>query len=549
MPAKVEIKDELLRDIRLQILSAGHGNSRQLVEKYAKDLGVSAATLYRRLDVTKGSKKSPRESKIDSALILDVGALKVQAGSVGRNKRYLRTEDAIRLAEQSGVVEPGQLNATTVNQRLRQLGFNAPRAYSRFEDSHVNQVHMLDFSVSEYFGVVKRGESDWVVTPVGKSIANPYKNKQGEQKMKLWLSALVDTWSRRSFIQYFVSPGESLQMVAEFFNACYFRNDANFEAFALPAKMELDQGAVGKSEAFTEGMRRLGVEVVLKASKSEREMIHQSGGKIERRFRSYWQSELLFHQVLQAKEIREISLTDLNLLAYSEMLKINEKAHPIVRRSSIKQRYELGLQERKVAANKGDIALGNRYLEQDIYEVLFKQQYRSVDAAGCISLNNELYEIDDKRFVMSRIQVITDAMGRMKGVGELPNGTSTSFDIWPLVQSEMKRTKPAETLRQQLTQREVALNADAVGIELTLPTEHTNVRKLTTKQVEVKAETAFTEQSEPVLGLDEAKKYLCTALGCRWNEIPEIIQTLVQTAHESGKLTQKTVDQLRKAVG
>jgi hypothetical protein len=457
----------------------------------------------------------------------------------------------IRIGEESGIIKPGDLSRSQLDTRLRELGLNAKRVYTRYEDKLVNEVHMLDFSVSEYFGVESHDGDDWKIVPLGKSAANPYKNKEGDaSKMKLWLCSLVDSYSRLTYHMYVVSPGENMKMATEFLDSCYYRNDERLPVFCLPDRIELDQGSVGKSGDFREGMDRLGIDVVLKANKSDREAKHQSGGKVERRFRSYWQTEVFFAEILRRKEISQMHLHELNLLAYDECVELCEKKHPVRRRHTISQVYNQGLRSRALKYERGEIEVGNEYLNTSLFDVLYKQQYRTVDASGLISIDNIYYEIEDKRFIMEKIEVMTDNDGEMKGrFVDSGTGEEHLFGIHEFDADKAERKAHDPTLKERLSKMDVGVDMDEVSIRRSAQADQPdNVKSLKPAASDKSATTAFTTRTEKQLTFEEAQEMLCDSTNLTWSEIPDIIKNLLTKAYDSNELTKSTIEEFRKVV-
>lgn len=507
--------------------------------------------MYRYAKVTNGKKRTKREPRIPKDIIMNAGAIKVQPGQKGRKKRYLRSRDVLDVLEQTGTIKKGEISEGTINSRLRRLGFNKPRVYTRNEEKYVNLAQQVDFSVSDNFGVVKTTGDDALIKRLGKGAANPYKNKPGDtSKSKLWICSNVESYSRLTNMLYIVSPGENLSVAADFLNYCWLREDADLPALKLPDRLEFDGGSIGRSDDFRKNMDLyLDIEVKMKGNKSDREKEHQSQGKVERRFRSLWQSEGLWAWKLEKMGVNEIYLSELNALVREECIKNARKDHPMRRGHSVLNVYEAGLQKRNITYNKGEISRGNRELHTDMEEVLFKRMYRTPDQSGLISINNEYYEIQDKTFVLEKIEVRHDKHRRIMGVAtDKDTGEIHEFDIRKFDPDVAPLVTPDPTLRETLARREV--NIDYSRMSITEPREGMpdNVKRIGSEAKAAKPRTSFSRPQENNMSFDDARDELCQKLNCTWSQIPETIRDLLQLAYDQKKLTPQTLDDLARAV-
>lgn len=192
--------NELISNIESELRVIPHGRGRKAqAQKIAERMDIHVSTLYRHVDITGGKKKAPRDPEIPQSMIDLVGRVKVEPAMYGRSARYLNTEDAIAVMEDTGKVDPGLLTVSTVDRRLREAGFNQQRSYSRHEDDYANEVHQLDWSVSEgftYGGINEKGQHEIVVD--GSRSTWSYKNKDRptSERLRLWVGSYVDTYSR-----------------------------------------------------------------------------------------------------------------------------------------------------------------------------------------------------------------------------------------------------------------------------------------------------------------------------------------------------------------
>lgn len=547
MAKRTSISPELINRIRAEIDGEGHGERRLIADAWADRLGVSVATIYRKIKITNGKKRSSRDVVIPTELIVRIGQMKAQSFQRGRKGRMLRTDDCIRILEQSGDIEPGTVSRSAVDARLRKMGWNEKRVYHRHEPDHVNQVHMMDFSVSDYAAAVGRiSADDYLIQFQGGGFSS-YKNKPELGNVKLWLCSVMDTYSRVPIMQYRVSTGENLPMAASFMNYAYGREDNDLPVLYLPDRIEMDRGSIGKSKDFYKNLKDiLDIEVRLNSSKSDRHAKHQAGGKIERQFESYWLTENFFSYLLSKKGINEISVSEMNALIRDECIDIAHKTHPTRRDQSRLQAYQTGIQKRTVLYNQAKVAKPNRVFEGDFYNILFKGIQRKADASGMISIDNMYYEIGDKRFVNERIEVIQDSYGEMMGeCTDTLTGEIVRFPIWKFDPDNAKPVKPVKNLRQKLAELPDNTNYDNVSVRRYTAGNNCNIRQMPAAEKKHKAQTPFdAAESVRMMGYDDARQYITEVTGKAWPEIPASIQRLVKLAWENNELDEELLDDL-----
>lgn len=554
MPSRLDISEELTGRMRLEIARAGRGERSLLVGEFARQVGCSPATLWRKLSLTGGARRIERGTSHPDSVIMQLTAIKTQAGLRGRAQRYLTDEETIRIGEEAGIIEPGSMSPSWFRARRNKLGYNLPRAYTAHEDRYVNQVQYMDFSVSEYFGVVAAtDDGDHLVKVLGSNPANPYKNKPDEAKLRLWLASVVESHSRMTVFRYIPSAGENLAMAAEFLNWAWYRQDERLPALNLPDTLHMDQGPIEKSADFSVNLAEiLGVQVVGAASKSDREAHHQSQGKVERRFRTIWRQENAWGYLLERKGINRIKLSELNELAYEHCLKLAQQGHPRRRNTTVAGCYQAGLQSRAIAHRKGELEHGNRSLDIDMRYVLWKRLERTPDATGMVWIDNVPYVISDKRFVLGRIRVLVGTE-RIRGTAKDPvTGAPVFFDVTPFDADNAPAVRPSATMRQEASK--LLLDADFTNVRIMAPAnseaDETPVRHIGTMPKPVAPATAFTDPAPmPVMELQAARVHLCELLDMRWHDIPESVRDLVELAYNNNRLTRDLVADLAKVVG
>ena len=540
--------DDIIADIRTQIESLPHGHRNAAVERIADQFGCSAATVRRRIST--GSKSSARKPEIPDTIIRKIGKLKADSELMGANGRQLATEDAIEMLEQMDEIQPGTVAPSTADRRLRQMGFNAPRVYTRHEDDYVNQVHMVDFSRSEYFEVIGQENGDYILKVDGRRGQWQYKNKPKEERLRLWVVGYIDTYSRAALYRYYASTGENLMMMSQFLRFAWEREDETHPFQHLPLEtLKLDQGAIGKSSTFRSRLQEhLGIRIELAAPKNDRHAHNQSMGKVERPFRSLWQRfELKKAKSMSMKGIETITLSDLNSLVHLYSVQRLQRKHPN-RAQSIGHIYQAGLRMHK-----------QRKLKTDIFALLYTENTRVVSATADIQIDNQLYKVPDQ-YVMQKVRFYTTPDGQLKGSSMDRHHTFDLQMFDPAMETGTRRHAPTpkeqlkdETLTGKVHNLKITnTNTDdlqesevpgRVGSDDAAPKVH----HLPAAEDRVTSDSPFQAESKPIAAFSDwnrCKRYICKAFDCRWVDLADPTQNLFVETFETGKLTREIIDNL-----
>ena len=537
--------DDIIADIRSQVESLPHGQRNAFVERTAENFGCSPATVRRRIST--GSKSCARKPDIPDSVIQKIGKLKADAELMGAHGRQLATEDAIAMLEEMGEIQQGSIAPSTADRRLRKIGFNAPRVYTRHEDDYVNQVHMMDFSRSEYFEVVDFVDGEHILKVDGRRGRWAYKNKPKEERLRLWVVGYIDTYSRAALYRYFASTGENLMMVSQFLSFAWERTDSGHPMRHLPIEtLKLDQGAIGKNSTFRTRLKdHLGIGIDLAAPKNDRHAHNQSMGKVERPFRSLWQRfELAQAKRFKMKGVQTIPLSELNELAHVYATKRLEQKHPN-RAQSIGHIYKTGIRQKQ-----------QRTLKTEIFALLYTENTRVVTATADVQIDNELYKVPD-RYVMQKIRFYTTPDGQLRGSSMDRKDT---FDLQPFDPAQETGTRRHQpTPKEELSAQEQPLNVhklSATGNKDLTASEGPDsvsgqgkgtIHHLPAAEKQVEADTPFAAESKPIAAFTEwheCKLYICTTMTSRWNDLAEPTQAIFEELFESGKLTRDIVDDI-----
>jgi hypothetical protein len=495
---------------------------------------VSTATLYRRINVTNGEKKSHREHEIDQEHIDLIAKIKTEPFTYGVQGRLIATEDAIAIAEESGAVPEGTLHVATVDRRLRESGYKQARMYTRHEEEYVNQVHQMDFSRSEYFEVIER-DGEYMLRVDGRRGVWEYKNKEKSNRLRLWLVGYIDAKSRAYLARYYPATGENLMMATQFLSFAWNREDEIHPMVHLPKVLKLDQGAIGKSAVFRDSLKKnLDIRVELAAPKNDRLADNQSMGKVERRFRTLWQKfELRLSYILKKKGIQEISLADMNVLVHNYCCQLLSKKHPVLKQT-IGQVYETGLRTRVP-----------RTLQTDIFSLLFAEATRVVNVYSEISIDSELYRVP-RQFIGQKVKFYTNPEGEL--MGSSLDG-KVVFELIAIDAENATGERRHEPAFMEESGRSPA-DIEASGLRIVRPPDSPAIQPhvLPAAEERVEKESPFKRDkkvSKHFTEWDQAKMYICEVFDCRWSDIEPKAQDVFVRLFEKDLLDKATINDLK----
>ena len=379
MPRKTTIDARILSECQQAIDVAKHGEKSPIVAKYAKLLHLSAPQLRRHLRDAFGSSRKKRSDK--GVAKVDRTAYQIVAKIILRAidddlMRRLSTAEAIRIAEEKELIEPGSMSAGTFNRLAREdQSLKNVRETVRWQAEYPNQVWQIDTSGSEYLKVdgydPKLKDFLISVRPAGE--ARPYKNKpENEARNRLWIAGIVDDYSRLTYAQYFVAAGENAADVVEILKQALVKKSEN----PLRGKPEVIVSDAGPfihqlGKTFCES---LGIEL-----KNGTPGEHGYTSKVERFFRTYWRREI---KRLLDPDLT-VPLSEINRWLMNELQLINEMKHPNIPTGDRIQNWQ------KINFQGGIVEV----LPETLVNTAFKQVVRTVRDNMVISFNNIEYKI------------------------------------------------------------------------------------------------------------------------------------------------------------
>ena len=381
---------DVAAELRREVAAAGRGARGAVVARWAANLGVSRATVYRSLS-SPGSRKAARASTVKEAWIVAISTIRAQARDV-RSGRELPADLAVREAEKRGLIPADVLTPSTYLRAARRLGHRREKPCRRFQASRANECHQVDVSGSEYLTPI-RERGDWVIrviVPTGTSRKN--RPPRGEGHPKVWCCLVVDDFSRVAFGRYFVAPGESsAEIVAVLAEAWGDRGDWRLPLRGIPERLFADNGPLTHSQVGKQFLRKAGVEIVGRTPYNPR-----ATGKVERCWRTMWQR---FEQPFLLDPGRTMSLDELNGELTAYLAEQNALAHPVYRETTRVKAYLGAL---------GAVAM----LPEDAAALAYREEERLVRTDRTILYQGRAYQAPAE-WLGERIMVSRSIDGRV----------------------------------------------------------------------------------------------------------------------------------------
>lgn len=318
--------------------AAPHGGKQAVYDTACEQLGISKATLMRKLaEVTM---KQPRKQRSDAgktALSKDEAmmiAAALQETMRKNGKQIMSYEQAIevlrsngkiraeRLDESTGEIKP--LSVSAIVRALKGYGLdsdllNAPAPAVRLASKHPNHVWQIDASLCVLYYLRNGQDSTGTAINEGLQVMHAdqfYKNKPANLKRieneRVWRYAITDHASGAIYVEY-VLGAESGENITNCFINAMLKRGKNDPFHGVPAMVMVDPGSANTGAAFQNLCRALGVKVQVNIPGNPRAkgQVENAHNIIERKFES------------GLKFVRVESLADLNEVAWQWMRNFN----------------------------------------------------------------------------------------------------------------------------------------------------------------------------------------------------------------------------------
>lgn len=348
--------------VRREWTEAGWGMKRPVIEKWSAATGVSVHALYARLDTGRKRKKQERGIKNIEEQALIIAQIKRRPPE---HRGMITTEDAMELARSQGYKITA--SKSSVDRVMREMGMGSRKRHVRYQADRPNVCHHVDASSSDVFFVARKlADGDYVLKL--HAGYKGYKNKPVPIRQRPWIYGLIDDYSGLFLARYTVAEGENALDNVDF--VCHA-----WSQIGIPEFIKGDCGPMMKSDDFRFFLHRLSVAVDPSVPGNK-----NAHGKIERKWRDMWAR---FEKPFFGGDIRkfEIKLSELNehLARFCE--RWNERPHRLERKITRKQAWM------KINQQGGYMAL-----PADALKKLVSRYERTIDSAGCFTVNAETFE-------------------------------------------------------------------------------------------------------------------------------------------------------------
>ncbi len=270
---------EALLDVAERARAAGHGGKEAVYAAACQLLGLSRATLMRRLNEVAVKPERKRRNDAGKLSLSLADAQRLSAQMMEGYRANDKSIQALRLSLQqlraenplfASVVDPDtgetrQLSETSCSRALRTYALHPdqlrqPEPVQALASDHPNDVWQLDFSISTLFYVPGEGQSGMQDMAPGEF----YKNKPGNfekiKRLRLLRGAITDHTSGSIFVHY-LQGGESMANMAELLLAAIAQRPDQ-QMYGVPFHLMVDPGS-GAGGAFKNLTRRLQIKLII----------------------------------------------------------------------------------------------------------------------------------------------------------------------------------------------------------------------------------------------------------------------------------------------
>lgn len=270
---------EALLEVHARAQAAGHGGKEAVYASACQLLGLSRATLMRRLKEV--SVKPERKRRTDAGK-MSLGLADAQRLSAQMMEGYRANDksiQAMRLSLQqlraetplfASVVDPEtgetrQLSESACARALREYALHPeqlrrPEPVQQLASDHPNEVWQLDFSISTLYYVPGQGQSGVQDMAPSEFYKNKPENFEKIKRQRLLRGAITDHTSGSIFVLY-LEGGESMANMAELLLAAIAQRPDQ-QMYGVPFHLMVDPGS-GAGGAFRNLLRRLQVKLIV----------------------------------------------------------------------------------------------------------------------------------------------------------------------------------------------------------------------------------------------------------------------------------------------
>ena len=257
--------------------AAGHGNKTAIYQRAAKQMGISVATLHRKLGEI--AMKKARKKRVDyGCSVLSADEARIISGYMiesqrNQGKRLASLERTVEILRSNNEIEAGKVDETTgeflplsvdairralYRYRVHPEQLMRPTPKCSLASEHPNHVWQIDPSLCVlYYLPAKTGEALQVM-----SEKEFYKNKPGNirriEKERVWRYVITDHASGWIYVHYVLGAESGKNLVEAFIGATQKRNAAD-PVHGIPRMVMVDPGSANTGAVFRNLCRALNV--------------------------------------------------------------------------------------------------------------------------------------------------------------------------------------------------------------------------------------------------------------------------------------------------
>lgn len=315
-----------LVDLDRQLQSAAHGQSTTLCKSTAQVLGMSLATLYRKLKEVRVSAPRKRRADAGQSALSREEALTISAAimeSARRNeKRLYALGDAVEALRASGMIRAEALDKKTgelrplslssiarglYNYRLHPDQLLAPAPVTELASLHPNHVWQIDASICVLY-YLKPGADTRAnglrVMDQDAFYKNKPKNLARIAADRVWSYEITDHTSGWIYLEYVMGAESGENMTSVLINAMQERGGADV-LHGKPSILMMDPGSANTGGLAKNLCRSLGIQMIVHAPGAARVtgQVENARNIIERKF----EAGLRFQPVADLAELNAMA--------------------------------------------------------------------------------------------------------------------------------------------------------------------------------------------------------------------------------------------------
>jgi len=271
---------EALLDVHRRAATAGHGGKDAIYATACRHLGLSRATLMRRLKEVTVKPQRKRRSDAGSTSLSQADAQRLSAHMMEGYRANDKSIQALKLSlEQlraenplfASTVDPDtgvtrQLSESACARALRVYALHpeqlrAPDPVQALASDHPNDVWQIDASISTLFYVPGERQSGMQDMAPGVFYKNKPENFEKIKRQRLTRYVLTDHCSGSIFVHYVAGGESTVNMAESFLRAIQPRPQQQMHG--VPFYLMMDPGSAGIGGAFMNLLRRLQIKPVV----------------------------------------------------------------------------------------------------------------------------------------------------------------------------------------------------------------------------------------------------------------------------------------------